>query len=66
MKKNKQKLRDINNTVMDFEKSKANQNFKEMVAKGLIKERGNQLLSSSEITDKNRGSFNVEYFDKTI
>ena len=64
----------VNDTVKDFEKSmaadkkyleleKANQDFKKMVAKGLIKERGNNLLSSSEITDKNRGSFNVKQTD---
>ena len=79
-KKNKQKLTDmVNETVKDFNKSivadkkyleleKSNQWFKKMVARGLIKERGNNLLSSSEITDKNRGSFNVreEDSDKMI
>ena len=75
MEKIEQKLTDmVNDTVKDFEKSmaadkkyleleKANQDFKKMVAKGLIKERGNNLLSSSEITDKNRGSFNVKQTD---
>ena len=64
----------VNETVKDFNKSivtnkkyleleKANQWFKKMVAKGLIKERGNNLLSSSEVTDKNRGSFNVREKD---
>ena len=71
MEKIEQKVID---TVKDLEKSmaadkkyleleKANQDFKKMVAKGLIKERGNNLLSPAEITTKIRGFFNVKRTD---
>ena len=61
-------------TVKDFEKSiatdkkyleleKANQDFKKMVAKSLIKERGNNLLSLSDITTKTQGFFNIKRTD---
>ena len=43
--------------VKQFEKSKAD--FKELVNKGLVNERGNQLLSPSDPTPLHRTPFNV-------